>query len=157
MRYRLFTILIFSFNIIVFISCNQTSDTGKLKQEIVDTDKAMSKLAIEEGFFKAILFYADDDIIKLNDGQYPVIGKKEFEEKIGNDLGPKTLTWEPVNAEVANSGELGYTWGNWKFVRSDTIYYGNYFTIWKKQKNGKWKVALDGGNTTPPPKDLKQS
>lgn len=157
MRNKLFTILIFSFSTIVFISCNQTSDTGKLRQEIIDSDRAMSKLSVEEGFLKALLFYADDDIIKLNDRQYPVIGKEEFIEKIGDNAGPKTLTWEPINADVANSGEFGYTWGNWKFVRSDTTYYGNYFTVWKKQKNGKWKVVLDGGNTTPPPKDLKQS
>jgi ketosteroid isomerase-like protein len=111
----------------------------------------MSNLAEKEGFFKAILSYADDNIVKLNDGQFPDIGKKAIEEKYGDNTGPKTLTWEPVNAEVANSGELGYTWGNWKFTTPDTTYYGNYFTAWKKQKDGNWKVALDGGNSTPTP------
>ena len=63
------------------------------------------------------------------------------------------MTWEPVKAEVARSGELGYSWGNWKFVKTDTTFYGNYFTVWKRQKGGKWKVALDGGNSTPALKD----
>ena len=102
-------------------------------------------------FIKAIIFYADDNIVKLNDGQFPAIGKMAFIEKFGSQVGPKTLTWEPLKAEVAGSGELGYTWGNWKYVSTDTTYYGNYFTIWKKQDDGRWKVALDGGNSTPPP------
>ena len=27
----------------------------------------------------------------------------------------------------------------------------NYFTVWKKQGDGSWKVKLDGGNNTPKP------
>ena len=138
---------------LIIVSCNtRQSDTKQLEQEIIHTDKAMSQLAVKEGFLNAILHYADDNIVKLNDGSYPVIGKKAFEELYRNKTGPKTLTWEPLKAEVAKSGELGYTWGNWKLERKDTTFYGNYFTLWKLQKDGKWKVALDGGNTTPPPK-----
>jgi len=147
-----FLIEICLLNMVIVMSCNQYSDTEQLKQEIIKTDKAMSDLAVKEGFLKAILFYADDNIVKLNEGTYPVIGKKAFEELYGNKPGPKTLTWEPLKAEAANSGELGYTWGNWKFEQQDTILYGNYFTVWKKQTDGTWKVALDGGNTTPPRK-----
>ncbi len=132
-------------------SCNQTIDKEQLKKQIIDTDKTLSELAVKEGFYKAIIFYADDNIVKLSDGQLPIIGKKAFIEKYRDQTGPKTLTWETVNAVVAKSGELGYTWGNWKFVQTDTTYYGNYLTIWKKQKDDKWKVTLDGGNTTPPP------
>jgi len=138
--------------IFAFISCNQNPDTKHLEEEIISTDKAMSDLAVQEGFMRAILHYADSNLVKFNDGNYPAIGKKAFEELYKDKPGPKTLTWEPVKAEVAKSGELGYTWGNWKFELKDTTYYGNYFTVWKLQNEGTWKVALDGGNTTPPPK-----
>jgi ketosteroid isomerase-like protein len=30
---------------------------------------------------------------------------------------------------------------------------GNYFTIWKKQANGGWKVLLDLGTANPPPRN----
>ena len=150
MRSVRFFILIFFLSVAVLSSCNQSSNKKQLKQEIINTDKAMSDLAEKEGFYKAILFYADDNIVKLSDGQFPVVGKTAFAEKYGDNAGPKSLTWNPVNAVVANSGELGYTWGNWKFTTPDTTYYGNYFTAWKKQKDGNWKIALDGGNTTPP-------
>lgn len=38
-------------------------------------------------------------------------------------------------AEASESGEPGYTLGNWKMVLKDTVLYGNYCTIWKKQEN----------------------
>jgi ketosteroid isomerase-like protein len=137
---------------LTIMSFGQSSDTDQLKNKIMETDKDMSDMAVKDGFLKAIHYYADENIVKLNEGEHPVVGKKKYEEIYGDKPGPKTLTWEPLNAEVAESGELGYTWGNWKFGLKDTTIYGNYFTVWKKQKDGSWKVALDGGNTTPPPK-----
>ncbi len=150
MKKFLFTFCLFS--IFALVSCSSPADSKQLKEEIIKTDKAMSDLAVKEGFLKAILQYADEDIVKLNNNSYPVIGKKAFEELYRDNAGPKTLTWEPIKAEVAKSGELGYTWGNWKFKQKDTTYYGNYFTVWKLQNDATWKVALDGGNNTPPPK-----
>ena len=145
----MFSILIMT----VFYSCAKVtvSDHEQLKQELIKADLAMSDLAVKEGFFNALNQYAADDFVKLNEGAYPVVGKKDFEETYKDNPGPKTLTWKPVKADVSQSGDLGYTWGNWKFEMPDTTMYGNYFTVWKKQEDGKWKMALDGGNTTPAP------
>ena len=147
------TLLFSIMGLIVIASCTQKSnDTEKMKQEISNTDLAMSELAVKEGFYKALTQYADADFVKFSDGSFPLIGKKAFEEFHKDKPGPKTLTWEPVQAHVAESGDLGYTWGNWKFVLNDTTTaYGNYFTVWKKQEDGQWKMALDGGNSTPEP------
>jgi ketosteroid isomerase-like protein len=30
--------------------------------------------------------------------------------------------------------------------------YGKYATLWKKQKDGSWKVVMDMGNSSPAPK-----
>lgn len=125
----------------------------QMKKEIAETDKAMSKMAEKQGFHKAILFYADSSIVKFREGQYPALGKKEYEKFAGVHKDTKNIVWEPVNVEVAKSGELGYSWGNWKDYEKDTILYGNYFTVWKKQNDGTWKVALDGGGSTPKPKN----
>jgi ketosteroid isomerase-like protein len=133
-----------------FISCNQKTSTNS-KQELITADSAMNEMAGKEGFNNAILFYADTNIVKFEGQQFPVIGKDAFEKSFDKNSDLKTISWKPVNAEVAESGDLGYTWGNWKLVAKDTTYYGNYFTAWKKQKDGKWKVALDGGNATPKP------
>lgn len=137
---------------LAFISCNQFKNNVKQnKQELINADSAMSDLAVKEGFNHSILFYADTNIVKFGDNRLPIIGKTALAASFENSPDIKTLSWQPVNAEVAQSSDIGYTWGNWKFVAKDTTYYGNYFTAWKKQKDGSWKVTLDGGNSTPKP------
>ena len=127
----------------------QTDLRIQAKNEIISADRAMSDLAAKEGFHSALLAYADDSVIKPNEGEFPVIGKNALEKYWSGKKDFQTLTWEPFRAEAAASGEMGYTFGNWKFVLPDTTYYGNYYTIWKKQGDGKWKFVVDGGNGTP--------
>ena len=131
----------------LFISCQQHKNNSEQdKQEMLKADMAMNDMAAKEGFNNAILFYADTNIVKFEGDQLPVIGKAAFAKSFDKNTDLKTISWKPVNAEMAQSGDLGYTWGNWKLVAGDTTYYGNYFTAWKKQKDGSWKVTLDGGN-----------
>jgi len=116
-------------------------------------DIEMSALAAKAGFWRALTEYADEDFVKLSDGRFPVIGKKAFEKMTGGKGGTTGLTWTPVGGEVARSGELGYTWGNWTYTGKDTTMYGNYFSVWKRGADGAWKLLLDGGNSTPTPRN----
>ncbi|MBC8046299.1 MAG: DUF4440 domain-containing protein [Fimbriimonadaceae bacterium] len=137
------------------IYCNAQNTVAENKLAIFNTEKEFCNYALEHGFNKAFLKYAADDIVKLNNGQLPAVGKATIAAKYGNDAGTKSISWYPVDGSVAESGELGYTWGNWKFTTPDTVYYGNYTTVWKKQKDGSWKMLLDGGNDTPIPAENK--
>lgn len=121
------------------------------KETIMKADIEFCNYSVQNGFFNALLHYADKGIIKLSEGQHPLIGFENLKNRFTGKSGTKNLTWNPVFSEVAESGELGYTWGNWRLPDKDTVYFGNYFTVWKKQKDGSWKVKLDGGNSTPPP------
>jgi len=135
----------------LFISCNTEykDDRKQSTEEIIQTDIAMSNMAAKAGFFKALLAYADDSVMKPTEGEFPVIGKKALEIYWEGKDGTKQLSWEPFRAEASRSGDLGYTLGTWKFARNDSTLYGNYYTIWKKQADGKWKFVFDGGNGTP--------
>lgn len=71
-----------------------------------------------------------------------------------------TLTWMPIKAEMAASGDLGYTYGNYVFTGKNkegklVASYGKYTSIWRKQKDGQWKVVVDMGNSSPDPKPAK--
>jgi ketosteroid isomerase-like protein len=71
-----------------------------------------------------------------------------------------SLTWKPVFADMAASGDLGYTYGNYVFTSKNkdgklVTSYGKYTSIWKKQKDGQWKVVVDMGNDSPDPKTGK--
>jgi ketosteroid isomerase-like protein len=66
------------------------------------------------------------------------------------------MSWSVNRADVAKSGELGYTSGVYEMSFSDpsgkTIQdKGKYVTVWKKQADGSWKVLLDIFNSDLPP------
>ncbi|MGB9206183.1 MAG: nuclear transport factor 2 family protein [Terriglobales bacterium] len=68
-----------------------------------------------------------------------------------------TLTWTPIKADMCASGDLGYTYGNYVYTAKNkegklVANYGKYTSIWKKQKDGQWKVVVDMGNSSPDPK-----
>lgn len=114
-------------------------------------DSAFSQLSMETGMRAAFLAYADDAVIKLNNNQFAVRGKAELEKWLGEGPEDFKLEWLPRVAEIAASGDLGYTFGSWRLHLADgTFRYGEYVTIWKKQSDGSWKFILDGGNATPP-------
>jgi ketosteroid isomerase-like protein len=139
--------------IFLFAACNtqQTDLRNKAAEEIIQADKDMNSLAAKEGFNKALLFYADDSVVKFQDHEFPVIGKAALKNYWSGQQDTKNISWEPFKAEASISGDLGYTLGNWKFITPDTVIYGNYYTIWKKQADGKWSFVIDGGNNTPAP------
>ena len=65
------------------------------------------------------------------------------------------LEWTASNADVAESGELGYTVGSFKLTLEQDgalmVTVGKYATVWRKQADGAWKVQVDVFNTDGPP------
>lgn len=150
---NILTKVLISFPVLsLMFSCSSSkNDTSEvLKATIMNEDREFCKYALKEGFFNAFLKYADKDIVKFSEGQHASVGIAELRRVFDGRSGTKSLSWEPVDGKVAESGELGYTWGKWKLSAKDSAYYGNYFTLWKRQNDGTWKVLLDGGNSTPP-------
>ncbi len=140
---------------ILFSSCKTgTTDLSKqAAEQIRNADIAMSDLATKEGFFQALLKYADDSLIIPREGKLPMIGKTEVTKGWAEKPMIKELTWKPIRAEASQSGEIGYSFGYAIYQGKDTTTYTNYCTIWKKQKDGAWKFVYDAGNNIPPPAD----
>ncbi len=68
-----------------------------------------------------------------------------------------SISWAPMVAEASQSGDMGYTTGMYEIRSLDAagerqVRRGSYVTIWTKQPDGSWKVALDMGTPIPPPK-----
>src|SRR5476651_2733633 len=116
--------IILSLILLAVCSRNQTDHSKHAQQELINAYKAMSDMAGKEGFFKTLLYYADDSVVKPNEGEFPVIGKKALINHWADKPDTKSISWEPYKAEAAKSGELGYTLGNWKFVTKDSTFYG---------------------------------
>lgn len=63
-----------------------------------------------------------------------------------------------VTAEVAESGELGYTRGTYTTTLAvgegkTEVEYGKWVTIWKRRPGVDWKIVVDIYNTDAPPPD----
>ena len=54
------------------------------------------------------------------------------------------LSWYPVLADAAQSGDMGYTTGPWTMLQNNRpVSAGEYVTVWRKQLDGRWKFAVD--------------
>jgi len=65
------------------------------------------------------------------------------------------LEWKATSARVAEAGDIGYTIGTYELtVEQDgvpMVTVGKYVTLWKKEADGSWKVAIDCFNADGPP------
>ena len=106
-----------------------------------------SEFSISHGMNAAFVAYADTSAILLRPGMKPVIGNTVYCNllKQSDDSG-FNLSWEPTGADIAASGELGYTYGIYTFSSGQSRQKGTYVTIWKLNPEGKWKFVLDTGN-----------
>ncbi|GAB2584336.1 hypothetical protein GCM10027190_36980 [Spirosoma areae] len=126
--------------------------------EIREADQNFSILSEKQGMAKAFTTYASDDAIKLNDGAAPTIGFDSLRAQMSRlPADGSVLTWQVLKADAAQSGELGYTFGQWMLTNKNDVgkpkpRYGVYVTVWKRQRNGQWRFVIDGGNQTPEPK-----
>lgn len=132
---------------------------GELEKErlvLAKTDmmfsQTASKLGVKEAFFR----YLAEDATMLPQGDQPIRGRDLIKDYLAKDEASAALSWQPVGAEVAYSGELGYTWGAYearalgKDGRTASSF-GKYVSVWRRQPDGAWKVILDIGNPSPPP------
>lgn len=136
------------FLFMLLVSCNMTPKdlSTQSAKEISDADMAMNDLAAKDGFNKALLQYAEDSVIMPREGKQPIMGKAAAMADWGDKPGSKDISWKPYRAVASASGDIGYTFGFWQYKTKDTTTYGDYCTVWHKQKDGTWKFIYDGGH-----------
>jgi ketosteroid isomerase-like protein len=115
---------------------------------IRENEKKFFELGQEQGTRDAFLQFLASDSIIFNPG--PVNGKAEWSKRPEKGI---SLKWKPEFVWVSRSADLGYSTGpaEWRKNKEDEkpFGYGQFVSIWKKQKDGSWKVAVDFGNEVP--------
>ncbi len=130
-------------------------DVEAESEAILKTDRAFSARSGEVGVTQAFDEYLANDALMLPHGGSPVAGGEAIHDLMSS--GPEfTMTWEPRAAEVALSGDLGWSWGEYTATSiaedgSTNTSYGKYVSIWRKQDDGSWKAIVDIGNQSPTP------
>ncbi len=120
-------------------------------EQLLDADRAFAR-AVASGRLDAWVSFFGDSGTQFRAGR-PVVGRAAVREFMAPAFADTTwrLTWEPHRAEIAASGDLGYTIGRYESRHRDAsgtevVRTGSYVTIWRRQPDGQWKVAVDIGN-----------
>lgn len=111
--------------------------------DLVAAERAFAADASARSVRAAFLAFLADDGLVFEPG--PTSGQRVWEARKENSA---KLEWAPELAEVAASGDLGYTSGPWRYTPEGAdkpIAFGHFFTIWRKDGDGKWKVLIDHG------------
>ncbi len=142
--------------VLLLVSCasqdakekKQTVNLTKERIRLMEADKAFSDMCEQKGMKQAFIEYIDSNGVLLRPNTMPIVGAHAIDYLIQyNDTG-FTMKWQPHYSHVAEAADLGYTYGVYSVTPStrDTVLYGTYVSIWKKQKDGLWKFVLDSGN-----------
>jgi ketosteroid isomerase-like protein len=132
-------------------------DRTALEAQLLETDRAFSRMSAAQGMTAAFMAYVAEDATMLPIYQDMVRGRNAIRELMADGSEGVTLTWQPVQAEVTASGEMGYTIGVSEVTRTlpdgkPETRRGKYLTIWRRQSDGSWKWTVDIGNPSQPPK-----
>ncbi len=122
---------------------NFETERGNLKT----LDEKLSAETFKKGEAKSLAALADKEIRVYRENKFPFIGIENARHILLTQ--PGLLSWQPQFADIARAGDLGYVYGVYQIRDKATgadakvIEQGTYIRIWKKQPNGKWKVAVD--------------
>lgn len=116
----------------------------KAEQAVRDADAEWSRVAGAKDLDKTVSFYADDAIV-LPPNQAAVTTKSGIRDLWKGFLDSLTdISWKTTRVEVAKSGDMGFLVGTYELtMKEGTKDKGKYCEVWKKQPDGKWKVATD--------------
>jgi len=119
---------------------------------LADTERAFAAKSVAEGMRPAFLEYFAPDGINFT--PHPVNTRESINSRPAPPTKPPvTLDWWPILGDVSLSGDLGYTTGPYLLTDSrennKVVGQGYYFSVWKRQPDGSWRVAVDYGIETP--------
>ncbi|MBL7698750.1 MAG: nuclear transport factor 2 family protein [Chitinophagaceae bacterium] len=142
MRYILFLF-------IASIASDAIGQENRALMEMVNAEKSFAAYAKSGGIAEAFMKFLDDSALVFERGEI-VNGKSVWGSRKTDSA---ELLWYPEFAEVAMSGNFGYTTGPSQFRvkkgSAEPDYRGYFSSIWQKNNSGEWKVMLDIGCPSP--------
>jgi hypothetical protein len=133
------------------------SDSQAL-QRMVATERAFAAATAEIGTRDGFLTFLADDAVALDAGASGAAATA-VRAKDGLRARPlaklpilNRLMWEPRTGQVSDDGTLGWLTGPYiglNQLTRDITAKGAYFSVWKRQTDGTWRVWLDEGVSLP--------
>lgn len=114
------------------------------QQEVITAENCFAALSKSSSQVEAFMAYLSDSTIMFK-GAEPVLGKTLYKNRKPDS---SLLFWWPVFIGVSYDGSMGFSTGPWEWSkRRDTLpqAFGYYATLWRKDKEGQWKMGVDLG------------
>ena len=136
---------------VVLSGCNPPEARSRDEAEIRSASKALDDAETAKDIDRCLTLYAED-AERFATGSPPISGteaiRKELQKYVTE---PGTFHWKTSKVEVARSGELAYETGTFLAQTTDSkqqpvTVNGKYVLVWKKQKDGKWRIIEDIDN-----------
>jgi ketosteroid isomerase-like protein len=125
-------------------ACAHSPPTMDVPASLAAAETAFAAHSVREDMRAAFLAHFDADGVLVRGGWM-----------VSNDYlraqpaPPVVLDWRPQYVEVAASGDLGLSTGPWKITSKAKPEappaYGQFVSVWRRQGNAPWKVAVDLG------------
>jgi len=139
------------------IACAPSStDPAILEQEVRQADVDFDRALADGDAERFADLVADDAVFfgntTLLEGREAVV--RGWAPFLDQDSG-LALRWSPTEVEVAASGDLGFTRGDYRRTQiaedgSVLVGVGSYVSIWRRSEDGKWRAILDIGTPAKP-------
>lgn len=114
-------------------------DGSQAVRELIEAERTFTASAVELGMKRAFLDYLADDAVLFQPA--PENGKAVWRKRVETTA---RLSWHPTLVRIASSGDLGCTSGPWEYTPEAHLdqppRYGHYVAMWRKQRDGSWKV-----------------
>jgi hypothetical protein len=153
MSFMVFTFMLLS----GMLRAGQQVDTQAIPR-LASTERAFAAATAEIGVRDGFLTFFADDSVALVAGDRGatarlVPAKEDLRKRPLARLPlPNQLIWGPYTGHVSNDGTFGWLTGgaaSMNVVTRDLVYTGAYFSVWKLQPDGTWRVWLDEGIQLP--------
>jgi ketosteroid isomerase-like protein len=150
-------VFVFALSLSTVLLPAQSTDPQAI-QRMAATERAFAAATAEIGVRDGFLTFFADDAIQLQagvTGAQAVIGRAK--DGLRTQPSPRLplvgrLMWEPFTGHVSSDGALGWLTGAYvslNQVTKDITSRGAYFSVWKRQTDGTWRVWLDEGVALP--------
>jgi uncharacterized protein (TIGR02246 family) len=136
--------------VVTVTSCNPRKvDTKAEGKKVMQLSKEWSQAASRGDVEKIIGYWADDAVV-MSAGEPVLNGKQAIRKMVEESykMPGFRINWEPQSVVVSESGDMAYLLENSQISFTDST--GKPFTInnnavsiWRKQKDGTWKNAVD--------------
>lgn len=136
---------------LLFYSCQTDSASRREKAsgEIAQAEKDFEKMAAEKGIAEAFWYYADSNAVIKRGNDSLILGKENIKKFYSAEFyKTASVKWSPDFIDVAENGDMGYTFGKYIWQSKDSSgktneFKGVFHTVWKRQKDGTWKYTWD--------------